>query len=425
MPRTKSKVKRDPEAPKRNLSAYLLYQNAMRETFKANHPELSFGELSKFTSAMYAQLTPEEKAVWLERAEQDKLRFLREMQTYIPSQGFDQQGAPLENFPQVTGKVKKRDPLAPKRNLSAYLLYQNAMRDQFKADNPGMSFGQLSKYTSHMYKSLSPEEKSEWILRAQRDRERYEEEMKHYTPSYGFDKDGNLLAEFSVPRKNSKTNAKDPHHPKRARGSFLLFTMDERPKILAEQPGVKFTEIGGILGERWRNLSEEERKKYDDLAEQDKLRFTQEMEIYKQSADNERFLQHNHQPIPVQIPVPPAPAPVPLDITQPQEVFYHQPEKLDPHAGYEIYHQEDHHQQYLPEQHHVFQQHLELYHQHVAAPLGPDLLYKDDSHQLIAPEHLVYDQNQMAQLHYEESDIYKSDDVPHPPPTAYYDPNNM
>ena len=89
MPRTKSKVKRDPEAPKRNLSAYLLYQNAMRETFKANHPELSFGELSKFTSAMYAQLTPEEKAVWLERAEQDKLRFLREMQTYIPSQGFD------------------------------------------------------------------------------------------------------------------------------------------------------------------------------------------------------------------------------------------------------------------------------------------------------------------------------------------------
>jgi hypothetical protein len=39
----------------------------------------------------------------------------------------------------------KRDTGAPKRNLSAYLLYQNAMRDQFKALNPGMTFGQLSK----------------------------------------------------------------------------------------------------------------------------------------------------------------------------------------------------------------------------------------------------------------------------------------
>ena len=37
---------------------------------------------------------------------------------------------------------KKRDPLAPKRNLSAYLLYQNAMRDTFRARNPGMDFGE-------------------------------------------------------------------------------------------------------------------------------------------------------------------------------------------------------------------------------------------------------------------------------------------
>lgn len=38
-----------------------------------------------------------------------------------------------------TKMVKKnpRDPGAPKRNMSAYLLYQNAMREQFKALNPG------------------------------------------------------------------------------------------------------------------------------------------------------------------------------------------------------------------------------------------------------------------------------------------------
>lgn len=34
-------------------------------------------------------------------------------------------------------KRAQRDPGAPKRNMSAYLLYQNAMREPFKALNPG------------------------------------------------------------------------------------------------------------------------------------------------------------------------------------------------------------------------------------------------------------------------------------------------
>lgn len=46
------KVVRDPNAPKRNLSAYLLYQNAMRNTFKSKHPHMTFGQLSKHTSAV-------------------------------------------------------------------------------------------------------------------------------------------------------------------------------------------------------------------------------------------------------------------------------------------------------------------------------------------------------------------------------------
>lgn len=35
-------------------------------------------------------------------------------------------------------KKAARDPNAPKRNQSAYLLYQNAMRETFKLQNPGM-----------------------------------------------------------------------------------------------------------------------------------------------------------------------------------------------------------------------------------------------------------------------------------------------
>lgn len=66
----------------------------------------------------------------------------------------------------------------------------------------------------------------------------------------------------------------------RARGSFVFFTFDERPKVMEEYPELKFVEMGAMLGERWRNLPTEEKQKYEDLAADDKARFNKEMEEY-------------------------------------------------------------------------------------------------------------------------------------------------
>jgi hypothetical protein len=64
----KEKVKRvpkpkDPNAPKRPPSAYLIYQNAMREELKAAHPEFSYKEILKEIAARWQKITPEEKEV--------------------------------------------------------------------------------------------------------------------------------------------------------------------------------------------------------------------------------------------------------------------------------------------------------------------------------------------------------------------------
>ena len=83
----KNKVPRDPNAPKRNISAYLLYQNAQRNTFMQANPGMTFGQLAKYTSAMYAELPPEEKDVWKRRAEDDKARYGRELAAYVPAAG--------------------------------------------------------------------------------------------------------------------------------------------------------------------------------------------------------------------------------------------------------------------------------------------------------------------------------------------------
>ena len=280
------KALRDPNAPKRNQSAYLLYQNAMRDTFKLQNPGMTFGQLAKYTSAMYAEMPPDEKEAWNQRAEADKARYLHQLSQYVPPPGYDVKGDGIAGHhipmkPMKSGKATK-DPNAPKKNMSAYLMYQNTMRESFRAENPGMTFGQLSKFTSAMYKSLTPEEKARWEEAALQDKARYQAEMANYTPPHGFNANGVLIQthdQSAGSRRYNKKN-KDPNAPKRARGSYVFFTLDERPKILIETPDMKFTDIGHVMGERWRALSPEDKQKYDDMANADKKRFHDEMTVY-------------------------------------------------------------------------------------------------------------------------------------------------
>ncbi|KAL7541682.1 hypothetical protein ACHAXR_011129 [Thalassiosira sp. AJA248-18] len=280
------KSHRDPNAPKRNQSAYLLYQNAMRDTFKLQNPGMTFGQLAKYTSAMYAEMPTQEKEAWAQRAEADKARYLHELSQYVPPPGYDVKGDAIAgSAPSMrsskSGKAT-RDPNAPKKNMSAYLMYQNTMRESFRTENPGMTFGQLAKFTSAMYKSLTPEEKARWEEAALQDKARYEAEMANYIPPPGFDPTGQLVDSSNVMSGGRKYNKKqkDPNAPKRARGSYVFFTLDERPKIVKENPEMKFTETGHVMGERWRALTPEDKKKYEDLANNDKKRFNDEMAAY-------------------------------------------------------------------------------------------------------------------------------------------------
>lgn len=130
-----------------------------------------------------------------------------------------------------------------------------------------------------MYKCLTAEEKQRWEAHAAQDKARYEAEMQNYTPPPGFDSTGNLVEDRRLNKKYMKKN-KDPEQPKRARGSFVFFTFDMRPKVMAEYPGIKFVDMGVILGERWRALPADDKQKYEDMAHEDKMRFNREMEEY-------------------------------------------------------------------------------------------------------------------------------------------------
>jgi HMG (high mobility group) box len=88
------------------------------------------------------------------------------------------------------------------------------------------------------------------------------------------------MIEDHRPRKRNKRGPKDPAAPKRASGAYVFFTNEMRPIVMKEFPGIKFVEMGRILGERWRSLSGDEKKRYEDMAAEDKVRFQMEFKQY-------------------------------------------------------------------------------------------------------------------------------------------------
>ncbi|KAI9141544.1 high mobility group box domain-containing protein, partial [Paraphysoderma sedebokerense] len=72
------------------------------------------------------------------------------------------------------------------------------------------------------------------------------------------------------------TNRKDPLKPKKARSAFTYFMSAIRSKVVEENDGASFGDIGRIVGEKWRTLPEDEKKKYEALAKNDLERYEKE-----------------------------------------------------------------------------------------------------------------------------------------------------
>lgn len=62
------------------------------------------------------------------------------------------------------------------------------------------------------------------------------------------------------PEKTSRKAKKDPKAPKRALSAYMFFSQDWRERVKAENPDAGFGEIGKLLGARWKELSDEEKK---------------------------------------------------------------------------------------------------------------------------------------------------------------------
>lgn len=123
---------------------------------------------------------------------------------------------------------------------------------------------------SAQYKALNDKERKKWDKKAEKDKIRYQEEMKHYVPPSDEETGG-----------KKKKRKKDPNAPKRNMSAYFLYSVHIRPTIKVENPEATFGEIAKIISAKFKELTEKERAKWDKKAVEDKARYASAMEEYQ------------------------------------------------------------------------------------------------------------------------------------------------
>ncbi|KAK4052308.1 Non-histone chromosomal protein 6 [Microbotryomycetes sp. JL221] len=78
-----------------------------------------------------------------------------------------------------------------------------------------------------------------------------------------------------------RAGKKDPNAPKRPLSAYMHFSQQNREKIKSENPEASFGELGKLLGGKWKEMSDSEKKPYTDMADKDKARYEKEKEGYE------------------------------------------------------------------------------------------------------------------------------------------------
>ncbi|GMQ01219.1 hypothetical protein CsSME_00047927 [Camellia sinensis var. sinensis] len=231
---------------------------------------------------------------------QTELKKLQKMKEFKPTMTFPIVQSLREKELEKKDKKKKGCPQI-KRPSPPYILWCKDQWNEIKKANPEAEFKETSIILGTKWKMVSAEEKKPYEEKYQAEKEAYlmvvgnekreneamkllEEEQKQRTAMELLDQYLQFKQEAEKDNKKTKKE-KDPLKPKQPMSAFFVFTNERRAALLAESKSV--LEVAKITGEEWKNMTEKQKKPYEKIAKQNKEKYLEEMEAYKQRKEEE------------------------------------------------------------------------------------------------------------------------------------------
>jgi len=153
----------DMNAPKRPMSAFFQWANKTRPSIMKEHPEWGVAEIGKKLGSMWKKVPKSEVEEFQVKYDKAKKVFDGKMEKYKKGANYRKFQTELLAWKiHVTKKPFGADPNAPKRSLSAYMLYAASVRDQIIKENPEITAAEVMKEQSVWWKALSEAQRKPW-----------------------------------------------------------------------------------------------------------------------------------------------------------------------------------------------------------------------------------------------------------------------
>jgi len=145
----------------------------------------------------------------------------------------------------------------PKRNKSAFLLFSSEKRAQLKAkEGKKLNSNEIMARLADLWNNLSLGERRRYEAEAKKDKERYLREMEAFK-----------LEHPSAMESHNRTKS---NHVKKPCSAYGLFLKEATIDIKKGSPKLLMADVLKIVSQRWRNLSEGEKLKYQEQAKKEK-----------------------------------------------------------------------------------------------------------------------------------------------------------
>lgn len=97
------------------------------------------------------------------------------------------------------------------------------------------------------------------------------------------------------PKSKRRKRARDVNAPEKPLTGYVRFLNDRREAVRTANPTANFSDITKILANEWSKLGPQEKQKYLDEAEKDRVRYSKEMEQYQQTEAYKMFTKKQHE----------------------------------------------------------------------------------------------------------------------------------
>jgi len=207
--------KKDPNAPKRPLSAYFTWLGENRAKVKQENPSMPHKEVTSKLGEMWNALDEAVKNEYKSNAQKKMAVWKQQFEEYKKTDEYAEFQAQKQESSGTKKKGRKKkppkDPHAPKRPSTGFFIFVAEKRQEVKDSLPPEDQKKvtiITKKCGEMWKACSPEEQAKYKDQSNKLKEKWKEDMKAYKQTQQWRDFQKVLKEFKESNKASPKKSK-------------------------------------------------------------------------------------------------------------------------------------------------------------------------------------------------------------------------